>query len=127
MITGGAGSIGSILTKKILESESNKYLECHFNVPESKIEDKWKEGVEFLLKNENWIAVSKNTRWWLPRPLIKPVENQHLPEQIFLCRNTKCRLRKHLIKPVEKHGFREIAKKHNSRHKHKLSAASIPY
>ena len=44
------------LTKKILESASNKYLECHFNVPESKIEDKWKEGVEFLLKNENWIV-----------------------------------------------------------------------
>ena len=44
------------LTKKILESESNKYLECHFNVPESKIEDKWNEGVEFLLKNENWIV-----------------------------------------------------------------------
>ena len=44
------------LTKKILRNESNKYLDCHFNVPESKIEDKWEEGVEFLLKNDNWIV-----------------------------------------------------------------------
>ncbi len=44
------------LTKKILESESNKLLDCHFNVPDSKIEDKWKEGVDFLLKNDNWIV-----------------------------------------------------------------------
>tara|TARA_B110000967_G_C18809787_1_gene522945 strand:- start:40 stop:966 length:927 start_codon:yes stop_codon:yes gene_type:complete len=44
------------LTKKILKNEANKYLDCHFNVPDSKIEDKWTEGVEFLLKNDNWIV-----------------------------------------------------------------------
>ena len=44
------------LTKKILKNEANKYLDCHFNVPDSKIEDKWNEGVEFLLKNDNWIV-----------------------------------------------------------------------
>jgi hypothetical protein len=44
------------LTKMILKNESNKYLDCHFNVPDSKIEDKWSEGVEFLLKNDNWIV-----------------------------------------------------------------------
>ena len=44
------------LTKIILKNESNKYLDCHFNVPDSKIEDKWSEGVEFLLKNDNWIV-----------------------------------------------------------------------
>ena len=44
------------LTKKILTKESNKYLDCHFNVPDSKIEDKWKESIAFLLKNDNWIV-----------------------------------------------------------------------
>ena len=44
------------MTKKILKSESNKFLECHFNVPESKIEDNWEEGIKFLINNENWIV-----------------------------------------------------------------------
>jgi 2-polyprenyl-3-methyl-5-hydroxy-6-metoxy-1,4-benzoquinol methylase len=44
------------LTKNILVKGPNKHLECHFNVPESKIEDKWKEGLSFLLKHDNWIV-----------------------------------------------------------------------
>ena len=44
------------LTKNILAKGPSKYLECHFNVPYSKIEDKWKESVNFLMKHDNWIV-----------------------------------------------------------------------
>ena len=44
------------ITKKILSGESNKFLDCHFNVPYSSIEDNWEEGRKFLLKNDNWIV-----------------------------------------------------------------------
>ena len=44
------------LTRNILKGENNRLLDCHFNVPDSRIEDNWEEGRRFLLNNDNWIV-----------------------------------------------------------------------
>ena len=44
------------LTKSLLFKGPSKHLKCHFNVPDSKIENQWKESVNFLMKHDNWLV-----------------------------------------------------------------------
>jgi 2-polyprenyl-3-methyl-5-hydroxy-6-metoxy-1,4-benzoquinol methylase len=43
------------LTKKVLQKSKN-LMECHFNVPNSEIEDKWTESLDFVLHNDAWLV-----------------------------------------------------------------------
>lgn len=44
------------LTKKILKKTNPKYIECHFNVPDGKIENKWPNALNFILNNDIWLV-----------------------------------------------------------------------
>lgn len=43
------------LSKKILEHSEN-LMECHFNVPNSQLEDDWEESLKFVLNNDAWLV-----------------------------------------------------------------------
>src|SRR3989338_5176198 len=44
------------LTKTMLRKAEQRFMECHFNVPDSRIENKWPESLEFLLINDTWLV-----------------------------------------------------------------------
>ena len=44
------------LTKRILQKTKPEHIDCHFNVPDSKIEDDWERSLEFVLNNDAWLV-----------------------------------------------------------------------
>ncbi|WP_110932786.1 class I SAM-dependent methyltransferase [Paenibacillus bouchesdurhonensis] len=44
------------ITKEVLEKANDGLMSCHFNVPNSKMEDDWEESLQFVIQEESWLV-----------------------------------------------------------------------